>query len=174
MKNNTLLHAKHIFLAFFIVAVSASLSCSKDDKEPITNDSRIEGTWQLVSFTYDGYFEVGETRAPITGTAKDIDNVKVTFNSDGTVTSNGAPFTFVLTGKENPDEKLEFPTEMFEEGGSWEKDGNTLYITDFLSEDGRMGVPIAELNATTLHLSGSVTGSEDAITNVAIRFTRSN
>ena len=174
MKNNTLLHAKHIFLACFMVAVSASLSCSKDDKGPASDDSKIEGTWQLVSFTYDGYFQAFEKRAAVTGTAADIDNVKVTFNSDGTITGNGASFTIIVTGKEKPDEKLELPTMMFEETGSWEKDGNTLYITEFLSEDSRLGLPISELNATTLHLLGSVTGGEDAITNVDIRFTRSN
>ena len=174
MKNNTLLHVKHIFLAFFMVAASASLSCSKDDDNAPTSDAPgIEGTWQLVSLTYDGYFFVFEERAAVTGTAKDIDNVKVTFNSDGTVTSNGTSFTIVFTSKEKPDEELELPMTMFEETSSWEKDGNTLYITEFLSEDGRQGIPIAELNATTLHLSGSVAGDDDAITSVDIRFTRS-
>ena len=170
MKNNTLLRVKHIFLVFLTVAVS--VSCSKDeDKEP-TSDDGIEGTWQLVSFTYDGYFGGMETRTAVTGTAKDINNVRVTFNSDGTVTGNGASFTLVIAGKEDPDEKFEIPSTMFEETGSWEKDGNTLYITDFLSED-RQGVPIVELNASTLHLSGSLADDED-ITSVDVRFTRSN
>ena len=170
MKINTLFRTKYLLLAFLTVAVS--VSCSKDDdKEPTTNDNRIEGTWQLVSFTYDGYFEGIETRTAVTGTAKDIDNVKVTFNSNGTVTSNGNSFTLVIAGKEDPDDKLEVPTVLFEEVGSWEKDGNTLYITDFLSED-RQGVPIVELNATTLHLSGSL--ADEDITSVDIRFTRTN
>ena len=170
MKNNTLLRVKHIFLAFLTVAVS--VSCSKDeDKEP-TSDDGIEGTWQLVSFTYDGYFVGLETRTAVTGTAKDINNVRVTFNSDGTVTSNGTSFTLVIAGKEDPDEKLEVPTMMFEETGSWEKDGNTLFITEFLTEE-RAGIPIAELTATALRLSGSV-ADNDVIQSVDIRFTRSN
>ena len=163
-----------LFLLSLLAMTIGISSCKKDEKAPPADDG-IEGTWELVSFTYDGYFEGFETSTPVTGTAKDINNVRVTFNSDGTVTGNGTSFTLVITGKENPDEKLEIPSEMLEEAGVWEKDGDMLYVTSFL-ENERMGVPITLLNATTLRLSGNVGGDEEneAIQTVDIRFARSN
>ena len=172
MKHNTLLRAKYIFLALLTVAVS--VSCSKDDdKEPASGDG-IGGTWQLASFSYDGAFVAENQPIAVTMTAKNINNVRVTFNNDGTVIGNGTSFTLVIAEKANPDQTFDFPTKMFEEEGLWEKDGNMLYVTEFMTAE-RTGIPIAQLNATTLRLSGSMVDEDtDAIATVDIRFTRSN
>ena len=173
MKHNKLLRATYFFLAFLTVAVS--VSCSKDkDKEPASNDG-IEGTWELVSYTYDGNLYGFDEPVLVTIEGADINNVRVTFNSDGTVTGNGTSFNLIITSKDNPDEPFGFPTTMFEEEGLWEIEGNTLYITEFLTEE-RTSVPIATLNATTLRLSGNVAVNHengDEAT-VDVRFTRSN
>lgn len=173
MKNNTVLsHAKYIFLVLLTLSVGM-MACSKDkEKEPASKG--LEGTWQLSSFSYDGNWVAVDEPIAVTMTAKDINNVRVTFNNDGTVIGNGTSFTLVVAEKANPNAKIEIPSKMFEEKGIWEKDGNMLYVTEFMTSE-RMGIPITELNGTTLRLSGTMVDEDtDGIATLDIRFTRSN
>lgn len=171
MKNSAFVH----LFFFTLLALTSLTACDKDEKDPAPTDGNIEGTWELTSLSYEGNFMLTEGAIPVTIEGKNINDVQVTFKNDGTVTSNGKSFTIVMASKLMPDEKLEMPTGIFEEGGTWEKEGDILYITDFLSAD-RTGIPITELSSSTLRLSGNgiINGAPDSETVFDIRLSRKN
>lgn len=171
MKNSITCNARNILFVALILALGTACKKEKGDKNP---SGDIVGTWELTAFTYDGDFLAFDEVIPVTITARNINNLRVTFHSNGTVTGNGT-FTSVITSKADPSQVLEIPSGMFEDGGAWERAGNTLYVTDLISAE-RTGIPIAELNATTLRLSGNAVaeGGTSTLGTIDVRFTRRN
>ena len=171
MKHAALSKLRLIALAVLTLAIA--MACKKKDDNPNPSGD-IVGTWEMTAFSYDGEFLAFDQLIPVTIVAKDFNNVRITFHSNGTVTGNGGTFTSVLTSKDDPSQVLELPSEMFEDAGTWERAGNTLYITEFITSEERTAVPIAELNATTLRLSGNAVaeGGTGTSGTIDVRFTR--
>lgn len=157
-----------------LLALAICMACSKkEDSDPTGGD--LVGTWEFTAFTYDGYFELfdDDDFVPIIGTVKDLDNVRITFNSNGTITGNGGTFTIVFASKADETEKLEF-SGGFEDSGTYQRSGDILTVGAFFGEFTDK-LHIAELTATTLRLTAvfQIEGT-DSMSNVDFRFTRRN
>lgn len=161
---------KHFLLTFFALALC--VACSKDDDSG-SPSSDIVGTWKPTAFTYDGYWEGIDEIIPVFGQGDGLSVVRVTFNSDGSVSSNGKKFDFFLINKDDETEKMRYQMGLFEDGGTWEKDGNTLSVTDFFG-DASDGMTIVELTPTSMHLTASFeqTPGSGQMSSIDIRMTK--
>ncbi len=173
MRYSTPLQTSRLLAAVLILAI-CTVCCKKEEEPDPSAD--IVGTWELTSLSYDGYFEVIDEFIPVTAEGKNINHVLVTFNSNGTVAGNGNTFILAMASKADPTETLEFPVELFEDGDTWQRDGNTLHTRDFFGDGDSVALTIAELTAAGLHLTGNfeVIEGSGLMAALDIRFTRKN
>ena len=167
---------KHTLLfrqAFMVVLMAAiAMGCKKDDPEISDNDNdtsaSIEGTWELtaLSFTY----KAGPLVTSSVG--KDINDVLLTINGDGTTSGNGKKFA-VETSFAGNSQTASTESELIVNEGEWEKDGNTFTWT---GQGDSRDFTIRELTSTSLHLTGDY-GDEIAFNRfntIDMEFTRKN
>lgn len=174
MKQVTSWRTSHVFMAVLALAICLACNGKRDNPNP---GGDIVGTWELIAFTYDGYFEAFDEAIPARAKSRELDNVLVTFHSDGTVTGTGARFVVAWISKADNKEMLQFDGELFEDGGTWQRNGNTLAVVDFTDgEEERIDLTITELTASQLHLIANieVLANPDLITRMDMRFARGN
>lgn len=165
------------FMLLFVATIGM-VSCSDDDGGGQTTSGDIVGTWEMSAFSFEGsttYEFDGETHTEdYYGVGKEMNDVLLTFNEDGTVTTNGKTFTVEMTWESEGEEITEeYPTETIINAGTWEKNGNTLILTE---PDGNITeLNIEKLNNTTLHITGDIEESSTGINgmmSVDMQFTK--
>ena len=106
-----------------VVAFISILSCSKDDESVSADESQIVGVWNLEQFEYSTDTTIEGISASSTGNATNID-ATLEFKEDKTFIMGGS-YTIVLTteGMTN-----NYPVDNAASSGSWELDGNTLFV----------------------------------------------
>ncbi|WP_461532222.1 hypothetical protein [Sinomicrobium sp.] len=162
---------KHIMLLkkvlIILLITTISMSCGSDD-DTINTSGSIEGTWELTALSYKT--QVGPTVASSIG--KDIDNVLLNINSDGSTSGNGKTFT-VETSIAGGTGTNSTESELILNEGEWHRDGNTFTWT---GQGDSRDFTIRQLSATSLHLTGDY-GDEmafDLFNSIDLKFARKN
>ncbi len=124
---NLLKALARILLFPLVFGLFGQASCSKEDK--IDPDDPIVGTWRMDYFYYSAEMDIEEVTGVITGIGRDMDNVLITFNADGTTSHNGRTFiveeTIMLAGHSTTTRRT---TQPIIQNGTWEIRGNTLIV----------------------------------------------
>lgn len=163
-----------IFPLVFGLVATAACSDNDEDTTSVAGDQLV-GTWQLTSFHYENPFTAGELSGMISADGKDMENVQITFNANGTTSYSGDTFIVVLTTTlGGHSTKKEIPTQPMVRNGTWKKKGNTLTVDHPDNPLGPQEIQITKLDGSTLQLStiysSPVPGAGEVTTNM--RYTR--
>lgn len=156
-------------IVFYLFALNLflglSISCSSDDDNGPATNSGIYGKWYAKEFTMQGHMagEDGEDDFDFTAVSVNLnDDNFVIFNEDGTFTGSNSEiqmeFTYSVNGVPLPPTTQTVSSD-FSEIGTWNKDGNDLYVKADGDEETSRYL-ITELSANTLKLFADQTHIE--------------
>lgn len=122
---------KHLRVILFAVISCSIFSCSKNNNDVKPTDQLI-GNWKMTSMKYTGTsgVQIGGYPTHFSGTGKNMD-LHLSFAVNPKTFSSRGDYTITLTASfEGQELQQDYTINGFMGGGTWEKIGTTLTVTD--------------------------------------------
>lgn len=154
---------KFLQIVFFAMLSFSLFSCSKNDQNAKPAD-QLTGNWKMTAMKYTGTSVVQTGGEPFTthfsGTGKNMD-LHLSFAVNPKTFSSHGDYTITLTASfEGQELQQDYTINGFMGGGTWEKRGTTLTVTD--KETGKLqSAIISKLDNKTMEIlwSGDIASS---------------